>query len=298
MIATKKAILSPIESFHWKELDDKHYRLSFYDLQGHQAEKTISKEILDSALKLFNGKTHLIKRSSGGYSPAFPNKLLIYHSLDSETPQELQGNILRINATFLDFERNDRNEIISSKLILHNKNVSPSSFRLLADKEDPFKHQYWLDSGSQIIPVSVFDFFRSQDEIIRACFVKTKDLNTISKVERGQKRPITIYSAPESVLRVSLPEEANSVVECHTASMSLLALSKDNNSLDIPDFLKFGPPQTIPTGSPIDILNHYLRICQDPHSISLKKSFLSVLERPIEIQDESNLLPFGVFERT
>jgi hypothetical protein len=296
MIALKKAILSPIDCFHWEAIDDKNYRLIFYDSQGNQAEKTISKEILDSALKLFNGKTHLIRRSSGEYSPALPGKLLIYNSSNNETPQELEGNILRINATFLDFERNARNEIISTKLVLHNKNVSPSSFRLLEDKEAPFKHQYWLDSGTQIIPVSVFDFFRSQNDLIRACFVKTEDLKIVSKAERGQKRSITIYSAPESVLRVSLPDESHSVVECHMASKSILALSKDNNT-DIPDFLKFGPPQTIPTGSPIEVLNHYLRVCQDPHSISLKNSFLSALERPIETKDETDLMPFGVFER-
>ncbi len=296
MESLKKVVLSPIDCFHWEELDAQNYRLVYFDPQGNQAEKIISKEKLESALKLFTGKTHLVKRSTGAYSPALPSKLMIYHCPLENSKIHESDNFLRVNAKFLDFERDSHGHILSDKLIAHDKSVDPDSFRLLTDKDDPFKHQYWIDLGSEIVAVTVFDFFRTQDDLIRASFVKTEDLKAISLAARGQKKPITIYSAPEAVLRVSLPKEIRDVIEAHTASRSILAIAPDKK-IDIPEFLQFGPPQNIPTGSSIEVLNHYLRVCLDPHSISMKKSFLSVLEKPLVNKDETQLMPFGVFER-
>lgn len=296
MQAARKQKLSQIDCFHWEEVDAHHYKLIYYDPQGHKAEKIIPKKTLDAALQLFDGKTHLIKRSSGAYSPALPSKLMIHHETAENKGSSQSENILMVNAQFLDFERNKQGHIIKNKLIVHNKNVPPEAFRVLAEKEDPFVHQYWLDLGQSIIPISVFDFFRSEDDRIRASFVKTEELKAISKTDRGQKIPITIYTAPESTLRVSLPSEASEVLETHTSTRSLVSVRLDQ-PLDIPDFLKFGTPLAIPTGSSMEVLKHYLRVCQDPHSAAMKQSFLSALEKPLENPDETQLMPFGLFER-
>ena len=152
-----------------------------------------------------------------------------------------------------------------------------------------------LFRSTEIIPISVFDFYRTETSLIKALFVKTADLQRISGQRRGHKQQITIYSAPESVLRVSLPEEIKDVIEVHTLSRSLQEINQTSDS-GIPGFLQFGPPQTIPTGSPVNVLNQYLRICQDPHAGAMKKSLLNVMEQPLE-GENTHLLPFGVFER-
>lgn len=296
MQASKKTELSQIDCFHWEELDKHTYKLTYYDPAGKRAERTISKSALDSALRLFDGKTHLIRRSSGAYSPALPSKLMIYHEPNQATSSSYKSNILKVNAQFLDFERNSEGQILSNKLVVQNKNVSPESFRILAEKDDPYVHQYWLDLGQSIIPVSVFDFFRSEDELVRASFVLTEELKAISKNERGKKIAITVYSAPESVLRLSLPDELSQVIEAHTSTRSIQTMNP-SEAQKIPEFLTFGSPVLVPTGSSMEVLKHYLRVCQDPHSVSMKQTFLSVLEKPIEKPEETQLMPFGVFER-
>jgi hypothetical protein len=291
----KKQVLSRIDCFHWEELDENNYKLIYYDQEGNRAEKPIPKDLLESTLKLFDGKTHLIRRSSGAYSPATPSQLLIYPKANAEKSNENPGELLRVNARFIDLERDKNGQIVSEKLVVHHKNVHPSVFRLMTEKEDPFRHQYWIDLGNEITPVTVFDFFRGENEIIKALFVKTDDLRIISNQQRGQKKQIAIYSAPEAILRVSLPEESREVVEQHTLTKSVASIQK-MEKCEIPKFLTFGPPQLIPTGAPLNVLNHYLRICHDPHAESLKQSFLSVLEKPKTI-DEEELMPFGLFER-
>jgi hypothetical protein len=291
----KKNLLGRIDCFHWEELDAKNYKLIYYDNHGNRAERAVPKDLLDSTLKLFDGKTHLIRRSSGAYSPATPSQLLIYHAPNIESSLASSGELLRVNARFIDLERNQEGQIVSEKLVVYHKNVHPSVFRLMTEKEDPFRHQYWLDLGSEIVPVTVFDFFRGENENIRALFVKTDDLRIISNHPRGLKKQIAIYSAPEAVLRVSLPEESREVVEQHTLTKSIASIKRPERC-EIPDFLTFGPPQLIPTGAPIGVLNHYLRICHDPHAESIKQSFLSALEKP-KLTDEEALMPFGLFER-
>lgn len=295
MKSDKKNLLNRIDCFHWEELDEKNYKLIYYDNQGNRAERAVSKALLDSTLKLFDGKTHLIRRSSGAYSPATPSQLLIYHAPNIEGLTANPEELLRVNARFIDLERNKDGQIISEKLVAYHKNVHPSVFRLMTEKEDPFRHQYWLDLGNEIIPVTVFDFFRGENEIIKALFVKTDDLRIISNQTRGQKKEIEIYSAPEAVLRISLLEESREVVEQHTLTRSLASIKRPERC-EIPIFLTFGPPQLIPTGAPISVLNHYLRICNDPHAEALKRSFLAELEKPKLTEDDA-LMPFGLFER-
>ncbi len=289
----KKVILNQIDYFHWEELDSQTYKLLYYDNKGERNERTISKTLLDKALKIFDGKTHLIKRTSGAYSLATPSQLLIYHNPNLAPSAPLSLESLKVNAKFIDLDRDKNGAITNNKLVVYFKNVHPSMFRTMEDKQDPFKNQYWLDLGHQIIPITVFDFFRDDKEMIKALFVKTEALKLISNQTKGQKEALTIYAAPEAVLRVSLPEESQAVIEQHTMTRSL---TKQNLKLEIPEFLRFGPPQLIPTGSPMDVLTHYLRVCHDPHSIAIKQSFLSVLEKP-HSESNSCLMPFGVFER-
>ncbi len=295
MTALHKKKLTKVDCFYWEEFDALNYKLIYYDAQGNKTGKVISKEILDDTLKIFDGKTHLLKRSSGAYSPATPIQFLIYHDPAIDSSEPMAHDLIRINASFIDLERNSNRTIVSETMVAQNKNVHPSSFRLMKKGEDPFNHQYWLDLGHNIIRISVFDFFRDDKDIVKALFVETEILEKIAAQDRGKKTAITIYSAPEAVLRMSLPEEAGKVVEAHTLSRSLISI---RNSLEqqVPKILEFGRPLLIPTGSPVDVLNHYLRVCLDPHAVSMKRSFLSVLEKPIPTKGEI-LMPFGVFER-
>ncbi|NBY20129.1 hypothetical protein EBQ74_07775 [bacterium] len=98
---------------------------------------------------------------------------------------------------------------------------------------------------------------------------------------------------PEAVLRVSLPQETEEVIEQHTLTRSV---SKPSTKVEIPTFLQFGPSQLIPTGAVMDVLTHYLRVCHDPHSLAIKQSFLTALEKAHN-DTHSHLMPFGVFER-
>lgn len=293
MESEKRSLISQIDCFHWEQQDADNYNLVYYDSQGQRHQRTLPKEILELSLKLFDGKTHLIKRSSGAYSPATPSQLLIYHDPNKAPSSVLDLTSLRISAKFIDLERNSEGIIISNKLVVYLKNVSPNTFRLLNDKEDPYKHQYWLDLGPTIVPITVFDFFRDEKEMINALFVKTEELKLISEQQRGQKAKITVYSAPEAVLRVSLPQEAEEVIEQHTLTRSI---SKPSTKVEIPTFLQFGPSQLIPTGAVMDVLTHYLRVCHDPHSLAIKQSFLTALEKAHN-DTHSHLMPFGVFER-
>lgn len=293
MESAKKTLLSQIDCFHWEEQDADNYNLVYYDDQGERHQRLLPKSILELSLKLFDGKTHLIKRSSGAYSPATPSQLLIYHDPRKDSSSSLDLSSLRISAKFIDLERDADGLISSNKLVVYLKNVNPTTFRLMTDKEDPFKHQYWLDLGPNITPITVFDFFRDERELINALFVKTEDLKYISEQSRGQKLQIPIYSVPEAVLRVSLPEESEEVIEQHTATRSLL---RPSAKVEIPKFLQFGPPQLIPTGAAMDVLTHYLRVCHDPHSMAIKQSFLKALEKA-HGETHSHLMPFGVFER-
>ncbi|MSP18451.1 MAG: hypothetical protein EXR74_02650 [Bdellovibrionales bacterium] len=295
MTALNKKKLTKVDCFYWEEFDALNYKLIYYDPQGNKTEKVILKEFLDDTLKIFDGKTHLLKRTSGAYSPATPIQFLIYHNPAIDSSKPMAHDLIRINAQFIDLERNNNRTIVSETMVAHNKNVHPSSFRLMTKGEDPFKHQYWLDLGHTIIRISVFDFFRDNKDIVKALFVETDDLEKIAAQNKGKKTAIAIYSAPEAVLRMSLPEESQAVVEAHTLSRSLISIKR---SLDqhVPKILEFGPPLLIPTGSTVDVLNHYLRVCHDPHSLSMKRSFLSALEKPNPNKGEI-LMPFGVFER-
>ena len=292
MESQKKVSLAQIDCFHWEELDSTTYKLTYYDEQGKLHERTIPKTDLQRALNIFDGKTHLIKRSSGAYSPATPTQLLIYHHHNSTQSSPLSQQAIKITAKFIDLERDNNGLICSNKLIVYFKNVQPTAVRVMEERTDPFKHQYWLDLGPEIIPVTVFDFFRDDKELIRALFVKSDELKEISKKSRGLKQQITVYSAPEAILRVSLPEESQEVIEQHTQSRSI---ARPSIKVEIPQLLQFGRPLLIPTGSPMEVLTHYLRVCHDPHSIKIKQSFLSVLEKR-QTESQSHLLPFGVFE--
>jgi hypothetical protein len=294
MSTEMKKELSRIDCFHWEEFNSDTYKLVYVDAERQKNERLIAKATLDAALKIFNGKSHLIPRSTGAYSPTTPSQLLIFHN-PFATAQSLIGeDFLRISTRFIDLERNAQGELLSLKRVVQHKSVRPSAFRLLDNQDSPFNLQYWLDLGHQILPISVFDFFRGEDEIIYALFAKTRDLKLASQRPKGERIEMRLYCAPEAVLRVSLPEETNKVIERYTATRSVVA-NPNEKSLETPEFLQFGSPISLPTGAPIEVLNHYLRICQDPHASSMKQSFLHVLEQPLS--NEESLMPFGVFER-
>ena len=289
-----KAQLSAIDCFSWETVSEATNKLVYYDAQGKRFERLVSKALMEKTLTLFDGKPHLVRRSSGGYSPAYPVEMLVYHSPGNTQNEAGIPPSIRVRVRMLDLERDSNNHVISEKLVVQYKVVPPTDLVSAPPNLVPSTQRYLMDFGHGIIPISVFDYYRDLRELVQACFVRTDELNSISKAARGSKVPLQTYRLPEPVLRIAIDKDVAVSHDYTQAIQNMKKLVQLHREL-VPERLQAGIPLSVPTGSSPDVLLHYLRISKDPDTNHFRKPLLTVLEKPKE--EDSLLLPFGVFER-
>ena len=295
MPGVTERVLSLIDCFSWETVDAKTNKLIYYDNQGKRFERIISKEIMERTLGLFDGKSHLVRRSTGGYSPAHPTEMLVYHTPGQTAHEANQTPIIRVRVRMIDVERDGKQHISGDGLVVQYKSVSPEDIQVTPKDLEPFGLQYLMDFGYGIIPLSVFEFYRDMRELVQACFVRTDEIEAAAKAPRGSKVLIQTYRIPEPVLRLALPNSAQAKQDLKEAKNNLNRLVQAGIDI-IPPYFKAGPQMSIPTGSTPDMLLHYLRIAKDPEVHAMSKPLLTILDKPRD-EEDSQLLPFGVFER-
>lgn len=285
-------VLSPIECFSWEPVDEKTHKLVYYDKSGKRFERLVPKETIEQTVKLFDGRSRLVLRNSGGWTACHPIQVLIYHAPGDTQNEITQEPIIRVRLRLVDLERDEKQKVTGQRLVVHYKVVPPNLVIEPQKQVNPLNHKFVMDFGSGVVPISVFDFYRDSRELVQAVFVRTDELEEAAKEPRGSKIPIQTYRIPEPAIRILLNEAAHK--DFKRAKENLIWLKRTESEV-IPEILKSGEPIAIPTGTSTDVLLHYLRVSRDPDTRELRKPLLEALENPKE--EDSQLLPFGVFER-
>lgn len=248
-----------------------------YDSDGNRRLKRIAEPLYQQILKMFNGKLHAVKRSSGGMGLALPVGL----KFKNETAEEVTDpREVAVIMKCIQFDSSARTADSSSHSLCK---VIPFSqiqegFEISIDGEQ----RCVVDLGMGIIPIQVVGYFKSGSGQEMASFLDyTSHAKLAARVELS---PVQLYCIPKECLR-----QARAEAELESARQNWERLIICEKAV-IPEVLKMNEPFVLQGCSSFQSLRDQLSEMQD-------KTILWKSPSPIEVSTEG-LLPFGLFEFT
>jgi hypothetical protein len=206
-------------------------RLVYYDPTGVRYEANIAREMLDEALKIFDGKRKAIKRSSGGLVHADPYQLVIFEDKDSGAAPEI-----RVKVKFKEFKKDAEGKFVVDEYVMNHKVVPVSEI------SDPFtfaldgQQRFVLDFGQGMIPVYVFHYDTDANGTAMAYFTEIDALRRALTGKVGEYMPVQTYKVPRDILRFACDLTANGSSE-YLEAMDNQTRLKENGISIIPDSL-------------------------------------------------------------
>jgi hypothetical protein len=218
-------------------------RLVYYDKAGTRYETNVSREVLEEALRVFDGKRKAIRRSSGGLSHADPYQLVIldHHEANQDSKGQAQSPELLIKVKFKEFKRDGSGKVLSDDYITNTKLVHPSEIT------DPFSYaldgqqRFALDFGAGLIPVYVFHYDTDPMGNAIAYFIDIDCLRKSLTGQAGEFSSIQPYAVAREVLRFACDLRSDGTSE-YLAAMDNLARLKESDKTAIPREFSIGEP--------------------------------------------------------
>jgi hypothetical protein len=278
-----------IEYFLWKHSDAAPDRLVYYDNAGNYYEKEVAPEIIEKALKVFDGRRRSAPRQTGGQIMVEPYQLVLVSEGDREAPPQV-----RIRVKFTDLKYDPLMGARSPQYLTYSETLSPEELA------DPFPLSYYgpqtfvMNFGQGLVPIYVFHHETDENENTTVYFIELKDLDTALNCPAGEKVPVQVYQVNRDALRYASDiSRGGQPSEYELARENYRRLLAAGAS-PIPEGFKVGTPILVPAGGTMQDIRHYLRIMQQRKNG--KPGASDPIYISIQREESGELMPFGILE--
>jgi hypothetical protein len=264
-------------------------KLVYYDRKGHRFEKTVGRQEVDEALKVFDGAPRAVARSTGGIIRAIPHQLVMYDAVEGgkTTPQ------IRIKVKFKEYKRDSQGRwifhesVVGSKILTVEELANPFSYQLDGQQ------RFMLDFGQGTVPVYVFRYAIEPSGKILALFAELDAVKQAILQPPGNQITVQAYFIDRDLLRYACTSNRFEQDEYQLALKNYNMLKSSGEEI-FPKTLRFSEPVTIKTGISYQEFRHLI-------SKEAKKNKPKDMQLPTKTifkDQDDELVPFGLLEET